>query len=79
MIVRAGDSDSDIPPPDVRELASMARMQVTDEEVEQWGPKLATIAGWSASLPPSLHLLSSVHCCTHGGMCVWGSEVLLDG
>lgn len=53
VLVRAGDSENEIPPPDVRKLAQMARMQVTEEEVEQWGPQLGKIAGWSAALPPS--------------------------
>ena len=46
VLVRAGGSESEVPPPDVRKLAQMARMQVTDEEVEQWGPQLGKIAGW---------------------------------
>jgi Asp-tRNA(Asn)/Glu-tRNA(Gln) amidotransferase C subunit len=53
VLVRAGESEREIPPPDVRKLAQMARMQVTEEEVEQWGAQLGKIAEWSATLPPS--------------------------
>ncbi|EFN52154.1 hypothetical protein CHLNCDRAFT_15467, partial [Chlorella variabilis] len=39
-----------VAPPDVRELARMAHISVTDEEVADWGPKLESIVEWFGQL-----------------------------
>lgn len=32
--------------PDVRKLAEMAQLGITDEQVEEWGPQIESIVGW---------------------------------
>eukprot|EP00899_Mesostigma_viride_P003830 jgi/Mesvir1/13448/Mv16513-RA.1 len=41
---------ADVAPPDVRKLASLARLAVTANEVENWTPKIAGIVGWFGKL-----------------------------
>ena len=38
------------PMPNLRELAHTARIQITDEEVEDWQPKINAIVGWFGQL-----------------------------
>ncbi|CAK0734851.1 hypothetical protein CVIRNUC_000492 [Coccomyxa viridis] len=45
-----GAESRKIDPPDVRELAKMAHISVTDEEVREWEPQLAKIVDWFAQL-----------------------------
>ena len=39
-----------VAPPDVRRLAQMAHIEVTDQEVAEWGPKIESIVQWFGQL-----------------------------
>ncbi|PSC73462.1 glutamyl-tRNA(Gln) amidotransferase subunit chloroplastic mitochondrial [Micractinium conductrix] len=45
-----GDGGDGVAPPDVRELARMAHISVTDQEVADWGRKIEGIVEWFGQL-----------------------------
>lgn len=45
-----GRSGGGVAPPDVRELARLAHISVTDQEVAEWGPKIEGIVEWFGQL-----------------------------
>lgn len=50
FLTRAEGKTSGIDPPDIRKLAEMARLEVTDEEISDWTPKLEKITDWFGAL-----------------------------
>eukprot|EP00898_Chlorokybus_atmophyticus_P008517 jgi/Chlat1/8667/Chrsp87S08044 len=52
--VRASGSSaaaaSQLPPPDVRKLASLSRLHVSEEEAEELGPQIAGVVAWFGQL-----------------------------
>ncbi|KAK3259867.1 hypothetical protein CYMTET_31152 [Cymbomonas tetramitiformis] len=50
FLTRAEGKASGIDPPDIRKLAEMARLEVTDEEISDWTPKLEKITEWFGAL-----------------------------
>mmetsp|Transcript_5809 Transcript_5809/g.11864 ORF Transcript_5809/g.11864 Transcript_5809/m.11864 type:complete len:151 (-) Transcript_5809:351-803(-) len=50
LICRAQSAKEDIPPPDLRKLAEVARLEITDEEVAAWTPQFQQITEWFAQL-----------------------------
>jgi Asp-tRNA(Asn)/Glu-tRNA(Gln) amidotransferase C subunit len=45
-----GGGGAAVQPPDVRKLAKMAQLEVTDAEVAEWGPKIERIVEWFGQL-----------------------------
>ncbi|KAL4856508.1 Glutamyl-tRNA(Gln) amidotransferase subunit C [Chlorella vulgaris] len=45
-----GGGKQELAPPDVRELARMAHIGLTDEEVAEWGPQIARVVEWFGQL-----------------------------
>lgn len=46
----SGGGGNGVAPPDVRELARLAHISVTDQEVADWGPKIEGIVEWFGQL-----------------------------
>jgi len=40
----------DLPPPDIHKLAQLAHLQVTEQQVKDWEPKLQSILEWFGQL-----------------------------